>query len=222
MNTLTTNSIDASATAGTVTLILGGVRSGKSRFAQELATRLGGDDVLFVATAEQRDDEMTRRIDHHRRSRPSEWKTLESPFGTGAAIAELDHLPSVVLVDCLTLLVSNVMCHCEPQGDGVSQEPDALEARVLDEVDALIDVAAKQSTHLVIVSGEVGMGIVPDHAMGRTFRDLLGFANQRIAASATATYCMLAGLAVNVSAIASTTDQAACLIGGDHDRGEAR
>lgn len=216
------NSIAASPLTGTITLVLGGVRSGKSRFAQELATTLGGDDVLFVATAESRDDEMTRRIDHHRRSRSAEWQTLEHPLGPGAAIAEVSNLPSVVLVDCLTLLVSNVMCHCEPTDDGVSQDPGILEARVLSEVDALIDVAAKQNTHLLIVSGEVGSGIVPDHAMGRMFRDLLGLANQRIAASATATYWMLAGLAINATAIASTTDQAVRLIGGDHFRGAAQ
>lgn len=189
---------------GTITLVLGGVRSGKSRFAQELAARVGGDDVLFVATAETRDDEMRERAQHHQRTRPATWHTLERPLGTGAAIASLPALPSVVLVDCLTLLVSNILCRRSSHSEGLSELMQCVEA----EIDALITVAVVKPVHLIIVSGEVGLGIVPDHAMGRIFRDLLGWANQRVARCAT-TYWMVAGLALNASRLASSIDEAA-------------
>jgi adenosylcobinamide kinase/adenosylcobinamide-phosphate guanylyltransferase len=218
---LKTTNIDAANSSqlkSSLTLVLGGVRSGKSRFAQDLAARLGGNDVLFVATAEPGDGEMKRRIDHHRQSRPSVWQTLERPLGTGRAIAETRELPRVVLVDCLTLLVSNLMC----DGDFTANDEDTLETRVLTEVDALINVAANHPTSLLIVSGEVGSGVVPEHAMGRAFRDLLGLANQRIAASATATYWMIAGLAINATAIASTLEQAAETIERQTLRGISR
>lgn len=204
------NLTDKAALKGTITLVLGGVRSGKSRFAQDLAAQLGGDDVLFVATAESRDDEMDQRIQHHRKSRPATWQTLEQPLRTGRTIAAANPLPAVVLVDCLTLLVSNVMCRNESEDiDDFKQNFADLETCVLHEVDALIEVAAKHSTHLLIVSGEVGSGVVPEHKMGRMFRDLLGFANQRIAASATVTYWMLAGLAINATDIAINVERAA-------------
>lgn len=190
---------------GTITLVLGGVRSGKSRFAQELAARVGGDEVLFVATAETRDDEMLQRVEYHRRSRPAKWQTLEQPLGTGLAIAEQDALPRVVLIDCLTLLVSNILC-CE---DSQSKEIDDLLKIVETEIDALVDVVAQWAVHLIIVSGEVGLGVVPEHKMGRVFRDLLGWANQRVARSATTTYWMVAGLPIDATQLASSIEQAA-------------
>lgn len=208
-NSLNTNADERSTHTGSLTLVLGGVRSGKSRFAQDLATQLGGDNVLFVATAESRDGEMARRINHHRQFRPSTWQTLEQPFQTARAIAEFIDLPTVVLVDCLTLLVSNIMCADDTAPDNRDAfDEEAIQSRVLTEVDALIDVATSRATNLIIVSGEVGSGVVPDHPLGRMFRDLLGMANRRIAQSAAATYWMLAGLAINANAIASTVDQA--------------
>jgi len=193
---------------GTLTLILGGVRSGKSRFAQELAVQVGGDDVLFVATAEARDDEMRHRIEHHQQSRPAAWQTLERTRNIGEAISELEGLQSVVLVDCLTLLVSNVMCALESAPPTL--EP--LQQRVEAEVLGLIAVARDLNTHLIIVSGEVGLGIVPEHAMGRMFRDLLGWANQRLAQHAKTTYWMVAGLPIDATSLATTVQRAASRI----------
>ena len=193
---------------GTLTLILGGVRSGKSRFGQELAHQLGGDNVLFVATAESRDAEMARRIDKHRESRPIAWQTLEHPMKTGVGIAMNDALRPVVLVDCLTLLVSNVLLTNESELqslDGIS----AIESRMQAEVDDLIRVAENHETHLIVVSGEVGMGLVPETALGRLFRDMLGWSNQRIAARATSTYFMVAGLPINASSLACSVQEAA-------------
>ena len=197
---------------GTLTLILGGVRSGKSRFGQELALELGGEDVLFVATAESQDEEMARRIDKHRRSRPIAWKTLEQPLKTGTAIAtaiaEYDNLPSVVLVDCLTLLVTNVLLENETNLNA-SDATSSIENRMLAEIDDLVRIAASRNTHMIVVSGEVGMGLVPETALGRLFRDMLGWSNQRIAARASSTYFMVAGMPIKVSELARSVKHAA-------------
>ena len=183
----------ALGTRGTITLVIGGVRSGKSRFAQSLARQLGGDDVLFVATAQGRDHEMNRRIEMHRRDRPQAWRTIEHPLDVGQAVIGEYDSESVILVDCLTLLVSNVVC------DESIPDAEAAENRVRDETNELMRVAASAKTHLVIVSGEVGCGIVPEHTLGRAFRDLLGNANQSIASVADATYLMVAGIALDVN-----------------------
>jgi adenosylcobinamide kinase/adenosylcobinamide-phosphate guanylyltransferase len=177
----------------------------ESRFAQDLAARIGGDDVLFVATAETRDDEMLLRVEHHRRSRPATWQTLERPLGTGLTIVHQPALPRVVLVDCLTLLVSNVLCCEDSQSKGIDDLLKSVEA----EIEGLIAVAARRSVHLIIVSGEVGLGVVPDHAMGRIFRDLLGWANQRVARCATTTYWMVAGIPIDATKLQSSIDEAA-------------
>lgn len=206
---------DRLALKGSITLVLGGVRSGKSRFAQDLAARVGGDEVLFVATAETRDDEMLQRVQHHRRTRPASWQTLERPLGTGAAIASFPALSGVVLIDCLTLLVSNVLCSDQSQSKGVDDLLKSVEA----EIDALIAVAVERPVHVIIVSGEVGLGVVPDHAMGRIFRDLLGWANQRVARIATTTYWMVAGLAIDATKLASSIDEAAGKIAAAHSTG---
>ncbi|MEM9369387.1 MAG: bifunctional adenosylcobinamide kinase/adenosylcobinamide-phosphate guanylyltransferase, partial [Planctomycetota bacterium] len=187
---------------GDLTLILGGVRSGKSRFAQELASELGGNDVLFVATAGAGDDEMSDRIKRHRESRPASWKTLECGRDIGECLMQSAPLPKVILVDCLTLLVSNVMCER-------SQTEADLESMVESEVSSLLRVATEHPTQMLIVSGEVGSGVVPDSAMGRRFRDLLGLANQRVAASSDATFLMVAGLALNAKQLATSVACAA-------------
>lgn len=185
-----------------IVLVLGGVRSGKSRFGQDLAHELGGNDLLFVATAESRDDEMALRIQRHQQDRPATWTTLEQPLGVGDAIAAMTNAPAVILLDCLTLLVSNILLK---HHDDFS----AAEAGVRAEVASLVAAVQHHSATLVVVSGEVGMGVVPESSLGRQFRDLLGWANQALARHASATYLMVAGLAVNVTQIASTVEQAA-------------
>lgn len=183
-------------------MVVGGVRSGKSRFALDLAHHIGGDDVLFVATAESFDDEMDQRIVRHCQERPATWRTLECPRRVGQAIADFDPKPTVVLLDCLTLLISNVMCDEDADSDDWAVCVD-------EEVEALIAAVRNHDMRLIIVSGEVGCGVVPEHAMGRAFRDLLGLANQRLAAEADATYWMVAGLAINASQLAITPERAA-------------
>ena len=117
-------------------------------------------------------------------------------------------LPPVVLVDCLTLLVSNVLLANESELQSLGGIA-AIESRMQAEVDDLIRVAENHETHLIVVSGEVGMGLVPETALGRLFRDMLGMSNQRIAARATSTYFMLAGLPINASSLACSVQKAA-------------
>lgn len=187
-----------------INLILGGARSGKSRFAQQLAEKVGGDDVLFVATAQADDGEMTRRIQKHRDSRPAGWETLEVAHNAGKKLTERDKKNRVILIDCLVLLVSNVLLN---QGD--EPEPETAEQGMRTEVDLLLKACRESAETVIIVSGEVGQGLVPDNPLGRLFRDLLGWANQRIAAEASAVYLLVAGYAVEVKSLAQGVEQAA-------------
>jgi adenosyl cobinamide kinase/adenosyl cobinamide phosphate guanylyltransferase len=185
-------------------LILGGARSGKSRFAQQLARRIGGDEVLFVATAAAGDAEMARRIKRHRADRPDRWHTLEQTADVGAAIAGAPLRHRVVIIDCLTLLVSNVLLACPDP-----LEADVAEDRIRAEVTSLLTACRGRPGTVIIVSGEVGQGLVPDNPLGRIFRDLAGMANQTVAAASDSTYLMVAGLPVDINALASTVATAA-------------
>ncbi|MEE9203008.1 MAG: bifunctional adenosylcobinamide kinase/adenosylcobinamide-phosphate guanylyltransferase [Dehalococcoidia bacterium] len=167
-------------------LVLGGVRSGKSRFAQELAQERG-ERVLFVATAAPGDQEMERRIALHQRDRSIHWRTVEALTGAGEAILREAGDAQVVIVDCLTLLLSNLW--------GGEEEPvEALEERALFEVEGLVRAARELSAHVIVVSNEVGLGLVPPYPVGRAYRDLLGLANQRLAQEADEVYFLMAGL----------------------------
>ncbi len=186
-----------------IVLILGGVRSGKSDFARQLAERLAGDDVLFVATAQRGDDEMVERIERHQQSRPTTWRLLEVDRNVGAALQAQD-AAAVTVIDCLTLLVSNLLC-----GDGATPEPDDVEPMVRREIDSILSVCRELPGVVILVSGEVGSGIVPVASLGRRFRDLLGGANKQIAEVADANYLLIAGRPIELNALATTLDQAA-------------
>ena len=172
-----------------IILLLGGARSGKSHYAQQLAMELG-DKVLFVATGEALDEEMQARIAEHKKDRPRSWRTLELSSGIGKGIEKRIGDASVVLIDCLTLLISNLL----------RDEPDYPEAekRVLSEINQLIATMDRLDVSFVIVSNEVGMGLVPDTKLGRIYRDLLGKTNQLLASRATEVYLMVACLPVQV------------------------
>lgn len=193
-------------------LILGGVRSGKSRFAQELAARLSGAGVLFVATAEGRDAEMRERIEFHRGSRPAEWETLERPLEVGAVLAREAGRHDVVVIDCLTLLVSNILLQA------ADSEPQRAQALVEAETRSLLAACRQRPGTVIIVSGEVGLGVVPDNPLARTFRDLLGWANQALAAEAAATYLMVSGFPVEVRSLGTTVNAAAAALRQEKSR----
>lgn len=173
-----------------LTFILGGARSGKSTYAERLAAERG-QHVLYVATAQAWDNEMALRIANHRAQRPLTWYTLEAPHNVGPAItAALDiHTPEVILLDCLTLLASNIITAL-PE---TVNELDAT-AALLVEVDALLAAYAQSDSSWIIISNEVGLGIVPAYPLGRVYRDALGRANQRLAAVADEVFFMVAGL----------------------------
>lgn len=170
--------------------LLGGARSGKSYYAEQWA-RSHGDQVLFVATAQAFDDEMRERIARHRSERPAHWHTLEAPQRTAEKIGETLEKAAydTVLIDCVTLLASNVLLTLP---DDCSQD-DANEA-ILREVNALLEVYGKSSATWLVVSNEVGMGVVPPSRLGRFYRDALGRANQRIAQAADEVLLLVAGL----------------------------
>jgi adenosylcobinamide kinase/adenosylcobinamide-phosphate guanylyltransferase len=175
-----------------LTFILGGARSGKSRFAQQLAARLGRR-VTFVATAEAGDEEMRLRIEEHRRARPAHWRTVERPLRAAQAVQEAAHDSEVVVLDCLSLLVSNLLLAAE-------EDPAAAAQAVEKETDALLEAAVGGPARTIIVSNEVGLGVVPAYPLGRAYRDLLGWANARVAKAAGEVYWMVAGLPVEVKA----------------------
>ncbi len=176
-----------------LTLILGGARSGKSDFAQALARKRGGDAVLFVATAEAHDDEMRARIEAHRAQRPAAWQTIEAPRDVARALQNARGKRRVVVIDCLTLLVSNILLADERE----------VEARLTNEVDALIAWQRAHAMEMIVVSNEVGWGIVPEYPLGRAYRDLLGVINQRVARQADKVFLMVAGLPVELKSLAA-------------------
>jgi adenosylcobinamide kinase/adenosylcobinamide-phosphate guanylyltransferase len=171
-----------------VTLITGGVRSGKSAHAIALARayRSAAGRSFFLATAEALDDEMCARIEHHRAVRPPGFQTLEEPLSLAGALESLHGRADVVVLDCLTLWVSNLL------GTGAGDEA------VLDAAEGLAAELQRASFASVVVSDEVGCGIVPENALGRRFRDLLGSTNQKIAKISDTVVLMVAGYPVRI------------------------
>ncbi len=164
-----------------ITLVLGGARSGKSRYAEALARKAAGK-VVFIATAQACDDEMHAKIERHRQERPSTWLTVETPFDLEGAIASHGARGSFLIVDCLTTLTANLLL-------AESEDKD----RVLARIESICATLATTAASVVLVSNEVGSSVVPEYALGRTFRDLLGELNQRVARIADNVILMVAG-----------------------------
>ncbi len=162
-----------------ITLVLGGARSGKSR----LAESLGHGHKFYVATAEAFDDEMKERIAAHKSRRGDGWETVEAPVALAVAIKELDRKDAFILVDCLTLWLSNLLL---------------AEMNWEDELEQLVEVLGSLKGEVVLVSNEVGLGIVPDNALARRFRDAQGITNQSIAEVADVVVMMIAGIALEL------------------------
>jgi adenosylcobinamide kinase / adenosylcobinamide-phosphate guanylyltransferase len=173
-------SIDSTVARAAVTLVLGGARSGKSRYAESVITALPPawrPPWGYLATAEAGDEEMAARIKSHRARRGPAWRTIEVPRGLAAALADCAGMPA--LIDCLTLWLSNLML---------------AEADIAAEIERLEISLAAATAPVVLVANEVGFGIVPEHPLGRKFRDWQGVLNQRIAALADNVVLMVAGL----------------------------
>ena len=165
------------------TLILGGARSGKSALAECLA-RASGDDVTYIATSRAGDGEMSARIAHHRAQRPAHWHTVEEALLLADAIRSACSAGRTVLVDCLTLWLTNLLLG---------------EADLAAASEALVAALADAPGPVVLVSNEVGFGIVPDNALARRFRDAQGMLNQRLARVCDATDLVVAGLPMRLS-----------------------
>jgi adenosylcobinamide kinase / adenosylcobinamide-phosphate guanylyltransferase len=159
--------------------VTGGARSGKSSFAERRATELGGNQVTYLATAQAFDAEMTDRIGRHRAERPAGWHTLEEPLELCSAVQKVQ---GVLLLDCLSLWVSNLVL----RGDSDEQ--------ILQAAGDLIKSQELRGGPLIAVSNEVGLGIVPDNALARRYRDTLGWVNQRFAAASDEAWMLVSGL----------------------------
>jgi adenosylcobinamide kinase / adenosylcobinamide-phosphate guanylyltransferase len=164
----------------TVTLVLGGVRSGKSRFALELARQF--ERVAFIATARASDDEMREKIRRHKVERPDHWRVIEEPLELDRVLKEDAVAFDLLLVDCLTFFASNLL---DDSGDCSE-----ISARI----SPLLDALRTTSASVVLVSNEVGSGVVPAYPAGRRFRDLLGEINQKVAAIADNVVLLVAGV----------------------------
>ena len=173
-------------------LIIGGAGSGKSHFAQELAPRLG-EPVLFVATAEAGDEEMRQRIEQHKRKRSAAWSTLEVTTKVGHRILEKIGGARVVIVDCITLLVNNIFSQYSDQS-GERIDAPLIEQGVMAEIGELVECIDRVDASFIIVTNEVGLGVVPANRMGRLYRDLLAKVNRMLAQTADEVYLMVAGL----------------------------
>jgi adenosylcobinamide kinase/adenosylcobinamide-phosphate guanylyltransferase len=168
-----------------LTLITGGCRSGKSTHAIMIASASAASRKFFIATAQALDDEMRQRIAYHRRSRPPEFETIEEPQKLGAALTSLHGRADVVVIDCLTLWISNLL-------------QERSDEAIMEEADDLARIAARSPFSTIVVTDEVGWGIVPDNPVARRFRDLLGWTNQKIARASDEVHLMVAGYPLRV------------------------
>ncbi len=185
---------------GKIILVTGGARSGKSSFAEAYAAK-HGKNIAYIATAEIYDKEMKYRVALHKMRRPSSWKTYEAPDDAATAILQAgaeDH--DMILLDCLTLYLSNMLCKA------AATELAARYAYVTERIEALLQAARKVDSTLVMVTNEVGAGIVPENALAREYRDLSGLANQLVAREAAAVYLVVCGIPVNLKKIAENLE----------------
>ena len=177
---------------GKIILVTGGARSGKSKFAEQLALELGNGKAAYIATAQIFDDEMAHRVKLHKARRSKNWLTFESPFNADKSIALAAKSFDAILFDCVTIYLSNFIC----AADLDDVEKIYNDAEIL--IDKLIDAATKIDAVTIFVSNEVGAGIVPENKLARIFRDIAGIANQRIAANADKVFLTVAGIAVDI------------------------
>lgn len=180
-----------------VIYVTGGARSGKSSYALQLAEGYG--DRVFLATAEAFDDEMRDRIGRHQKEREVRFTTIEEPLYLERALQALPEGTDVVLIDCLTVWLGNLMHHFSCFGQPVGSERlEAIDqqAPITERIDALLAVLADPPCDIILVSNEVGMGIVPENGLARAFRDLAGTLNRMVAARATEAWLLCSGLPI--------------------------
>jgi adenosyl cobinamide kinase/adenosyl cobinamide phosphate guanylyltransferase len=169
---------------GRVVFVVGGASSGKSRFSCQLAQEWG-EDVAYIATSIPLDDEMRTKIEEHKKRRPKGWKTVEEPYDLKGVLAEVVDR-GILVVDCLTLYISNLLLK------GVDKDD------ILDEVREFLLLLKKEGKRAVIVSNEVGWGVVPENPLGRRFRELAGYVNQVVQEMSDEVYLMVAGRGIKI------------------------
>ena len=182
-----------------VTLITGGARSGKSTFAEEVVAAKG-DRILYVATAKAIDEEMVDRIRRHRERRPKTWETLEQYSGLAAVLPERSRGRDAILLDCVTIMSTNIIFDLPAMQQPEIPFEDMLEAEkvLIKEVDDLIAVFPKLGCDLVLVTNEVGLGLVPEYPISRFYRDALGRVNQALGKAADEVYLVTCGIPVKI------------------------
>jgi adenosylcobinamide kinase/adenosylcobinamide-phosphate guanylyltransferase len=197
-------------------LLLGGARSGKSAYGETLAARLAGDAaVTYIATASASDDEMRERIARHRASRLAHWRTIEEPLNPADALRA--NTSPVVLLDCVTLLVANLLLGGAHEDDFAAPGYDSeAEARVDRAIGDLLAAWRSHPATLILISNEVGMGLVPPYPLGRVYRDCLGRVNARLAAAADTVLLLVAGLPIELKALAAAWEREATRHLGNH------
>ncbi len=169
-----------------IIFIIGGCRSGKSRYALELGQQLSKQGRIFIATCRPRDEEMQQRVAKHQSERDPSWKTMEIPVQIDKAIDDGSQKSTILLIDCLTLWISNLLLGNQK-----------LKA-IVPHIDRLAHSLRNARGPVILVSNEVGTGIVPEHELSRLFRDAVGFTNQQIAACADEVIWMVAGIPVSI------------------------
>jgi len=192
--------VTAPPSAPRLILILGGARSGKSAFAEQLAAS-SGQSVAFIATATAGDDEMRARIARHQASRPAHWHTVEEPFDLAGAVRHAAAFADILLLDCITLWLSNCLSRQGETSDrAMAASSPLLDAAAMQEIQNLLATLASldPGKTLIVITNEVGLGIVPAYPLGRLYRDTLGLVNQRLAEAAGRVYLLIAGIAIDI------------------------
>jgi len=177
---------------GKLIFITGGARSGKSNFAEKIAMS-SGKSVAYIATAQPLDKEMAFRIKKHKEKRLNTWETYEEPIKIRELVSRLDLEKEVILIDCLTLFTSNLLLREEDK-----VEDSKCQEEILLEIKKLAEISYKITAQVIIVSNEVGMGLVPDNPLGRVYRDILGRANSIIADKADDVFMMVSGIPLKI------------------------
>ena len=168
-----------------ITFILGGTRSGKSEYAEKMAIDTS-EKVAYFATCISNDEEMDQRILAHKNRRPANWKTIETPYDICSALNQIDTEFKTVLIDCLTIFTSNLLLQ------------ELNESEILKKIDLMIKTLKEKNFKAIIVSNEVGLGIVPESSLGREFRDIAGKVNQLVAREADNVFFVVSGIPVKI------------------------
>lgn len=179
-------------------LVLGGTRSGKSAFAEKICLKLG-ETVAYIATGEPFDEEMKIRIAKHRRQRPSTWQTVEAYRELGGIAESVTEHTEVVILDCVTVYINNLMYHHSVDVETATREQlRELERYISEDIDCFVQEIADREMALVMVSDEVGLGIVPENKLSRIYRDMIGIINQRLAKRCDEVYLVVSGIPLQI------------------------